>query len=639
MKKSKKFLALFLSCVISVTGVLGTSAINHPYDFGVICAQTESSALPASIQSEITELQAIRAKALQEYNDYANEKCTYNADIPSDFRVLFVETRNVITNKGNLVQATEEDNEIFNQVPEQFEMVVEYISNYNVNIITDTFIIDEPVTATSDYVLSQDLQPWLEKIAPFAFYDSVIVFSPENTDFGCPNTAIAARSIEKGFSYSWVPIALFDHQSFNPDPEHHLYSVDLAIHEWLHAVENFRDISDTTVIMPSMDIQTDDNGIQLVTDTNGSYYTNNYYKWDDVWTTDTVYGKSEEFYRGREPERIAYARAMMNGTLYDCTNLRYVGMFPSFWKFFNSKTFLGDFYAQDSDGEYAAFLGTDTAAIDRTPTPDYNDDAYIWRLCYSYQDDAVLAVSTKFLNWRYDYTLTGLANDTFTQISFTGSDTYYIYNQGAGKYLSYDETTKYYAFSDMSTDDTLQWNINYNGENFYTISPKTAPNLRFDIFEANDIENNPVNLHVETGYDHAQSFQFRLNSDNTYSFYPMLSQTRCVKASGSKMVIAAGNNSDNEKWVIKKANEILSASDGQTFLKGDADMDGAVTAFDIAMIRKELVMDSDSAAFSLEADVDESGTVEVGDLEQVVKFVMVQNDVFKVVKNQEVPAE
>jgi len=633
MKKILKSIFCFAS-----TSVLLSTSLNS----GISARSTVSadlSAFPTSIQSEITELQAIRAKALQEYNDYANEKCTYNADVPSDFRVLFVETQNVITNKENIVQATEEDNEIFNKVPEQFEMVVEYISNYNVNIITDTLIIDEPVTATTDYVLFQDIQPWLEEIAPFASYDSVLVFSPENHDFGCPNTSIGARTPATGFSYAWVPIAPFDHQIHEPNPEHHLYSVDLAIHEWLHAVENFRDITDSTVIMPSMDIQTDKGDIQLVTDTNESYYTNTYYKWDDVWPADTVYGKSEEFYRGREPERVAYARAMMNGTLYDCEKLRYLGMFPTFWKFFNGKTFLGEFYAQNSAGEYAAFLGTDTASIQRTPTPDYNDNAYIWRLCYSYEYNTVHAVSEKFTYWGYDYTETGLAKDTFTQVSFTGPDTYYIYNQGAGKYLSYDETTQQYVFSKFSTDDNLRWIINYSGDNFYTISPKTAPERRFDIFEANDIENNPVNIHVATGYDRAQTFQFRLNSDNTYSFYPLLSQTRCVKESEGKMVIATGNNSDKEKWVIKKADEILAAGDGQTFLKGDIDMDGAVTAFDIAMLKKGLSMGFDSAKSFFAADVDESGTVEVVDLVQVIKFVMAQTDAFTVVKNPELPTE
>ena len=573
--------------IATTVAVLTTSLISSIPAMSSFSAET--SALPSSIQSEIAELQELRAKALQEYNDYANEKCTYNADVPQDYRVLFVETQNVISNKGNIIQATEEDNEIFNKVPEQFEMVVEYISNYNVNIITDTLIVDEPVTATSDYVLFQNIQPWLDKAAPFASYDSVIVFSPENPDFGCPNTSIPTRTPATGHSYAWVPIATSDHQLHNPNPEHHLYSVDLAIHEWLHAVENFRDITDATVIMPSMDIQTDKGDIQLVTDENESYYTNTYYKWDYVWPTDTVHGKSVEFYKGREPERLAYARAMMNGTLYDCTNLRYFGMFPTFWKFFNGKTFLGEFYAQNSDGEYAAFLGTDTASIQRTPTPDYNDNAYIWRLCYSYEYNTVLAVSEKFTNWGYDYTATGLANDTFTQVSFTGPDTYYIYNQGAGKYLSYDETTQQYVFSKFSTDDTLQWIINYSENNFYTISPKIAPERRFDVFEANDIENNPINLHVATGYDRAQTFQFRLNTDNTYSFYPLLSQTRCVKESEGKMVIATSNNSNKEKWVIKKADEILAAGEDKVFLKGDVNKDGSFTVADLVMLEKWLL--------------------------------------------------
>lgn len=625
---NKKFKSVF--CIASTLAVLATSLISSAPAKSSISADTFP--YPSSIQNEVAQLQEIRAKALQEYDDYANEKCTYSTDDPAEFRVLFIETRNVISNKGNTIQATEEDNEIFNKVPEQFELVVEYLTNYNVDIITETLILDEPVTATSDYVQYENVKDYIDELAPFGTYDNVIVFSPESTDFGCPNASIGTRSPISGYGYAWVPIALFDHQNFDPDPEHHLYSVDLAIHEWMHTLESFRDISDATVLMPSADIMTDIHDIQLVTDTDASYYTNSYYQWDDIWPVDTVNGKSEAFYRGREPERIAYARAMLNGTLYDCTNLRYVGMFPSFWDFFNGKTYLGEFYAQDPSGEYAAFLGDDTAAIHRTAEPVYHDDAYLWRLCYFYRDDTVLAVSTKFPYWGYDYSVTGLSEDTFTQISFTGSDTYYIYNQGAGQYLAYDETTQQYVLSNSADEEALQWHINFYGDNFYTISPKMAPERRFDIKEAGDSENNSVNLHVATGYDHAQTFQFRLNSDNTYSFYPMLSQTRCVKASKNKLVIATGNNSINEKWVIKKADGIHDASDSQTILRGDVDMDGMITSFDIAMLKKCLILGFDYNASGFAADADANGNVEVIDLVRVFRFVLAQSDAVSAVE-------
>lgn len=159
-------------------------------------------------------------------------------------------------------------------------------------------------------------------------------------------------------------------------------------------------------------------------------------------------------------------------------------MFPAFWRFFDTKVFLGEFYAQDASGQYAAFLSSNTAKIDRQAAPEHGNDAYVWRIFYSYSDNAVYVMSKKHQYWCYKYTSTGLKNDTFTQISFDGSNTYYIYNKGAGKYLAYDETTKKYKFSNFSTADTLQWNINYTGDNFYTISPKKTPQFRFDIANA-----------------------------------------------------------------------------------------------------------------------------------------------------------
>lgn len=239
----------------------------------------DTSAFPSSVQNEITELQAIRTKALQEYNYYAKRKCNYKGAISSDYRILFVETKNVKTNKGNTAKTTTEDNQLFAQIPSQFEMVVEYLSDYNVNIITDTLIIDEQVTATSDYVQWENVDALIADYAPYASYDSVIVFSAEHNDFGCPNTSIGARDAVRGYSYSWVPIALWDHKSYNPNPNHHLYSVDVAIHEWLHTLESFRDISGTTVLMPSADIP---NTITPKSDANGNYYTNGNYRWDNT---------------------------------------------------------------------------------------------------------------------------------------------------------------------------------------------------------------------------------------------------------------------------------------------------------------------------------------------------------------------
>ena len=549
-----------LLCVASTSALLVSPAIT-----GLTATMTASAAelnIPASLNKEVIELKNIRQKALQEYDYYANNKCNYKSAIPADFKVLFVEARNVKTQLGKIARTTEEDERIFSQIPGQFEKMVEYLSDYNVNIITDTLYIDDQITATTDYPIYENVAQWIENNAPFATYDSVIVYTTEDEnqvvvkahtgDFGCPNTSHPTRDRGTGASYSWVPIASKDHiEHKEHNSANHLYSVDVSIHEWMHSLEAFRDISGRKVIMPSADIT--GNGGNIILNGSNTQYTDNDYVWDNVWPADNMTGMSETFIKGYEPARIVYARAFLNGTLYDNNNKRYVGMFPSFWKFFNNKTFLGEFYAQDSSGKYAAFVG-DNGRITRNNLPDYNDNGYVFKLCYCYQDDTVHIVSKKNYGWDFNYLSTQLSNDKFTKISFNDSDTYYICNHETGKYLSYNASTGKQEFSDFNTSDALQWKVNYAGNNAFTISPKNNTNLRFDIENACNSDNTNVNLFYETGYDNAQTFQFRLNSDETYSIYPMLSNTRCINAGDDKLTITTDNGSNAQKWEITKVN-------------------------------------------------------------------------------------
>ncbi len=529
--------------------------------FSVSAAAEAQPNVPASVKTEITELQSIRSKALLEYDRFAKTKCNVTSDIPADFRILFIETRNVKTYLGNAVHSTAEDERIFSHVPEQFEQIIEYLSDYNINIITETLYVDEQIQATSDYVLSENIKPWIDERVPLGSYDSVIVFTsedpnqinknPKKSDFGCPNSSIATRDQAVGYSYSWCPISLLDYNAKISENDKHLYSTDLAIHEWLHTLEAFRDIDDKKILMPSADIANIDS-VPVVS--NNSKYTNGAYEWDNVWPTDTLNGRSITFYKGVDPRSIAYTRAFLNGCLYDKKNCRYVGMFPSFWKFFSGKTYLGEFYAQNSSEKYEAYLDKDTTVLKKTDSVNNNHDGYVWRLCYSYRDNKVHIVSKRFPNWNFPLSNTALAGDKFTKISFDDADTYYIYNKGTKKYLSYNSSTKKQGFvSDFNADNSIRWNIKYAGNNFYYISPVNNSGLVWDVQNCYDIEGNTVSLYAQTGYDNAQTYQFRLNSDDTYSIYAQLTTSRCVKANGNSLVIAS-NISDSQKWVITKAN-------------------------------------------------------------------------------------
>ncbi len=77
---------------------------------------------------------------------------------------------------------------------------------------------------------------------------------------------------------------------------------------------------------------------------------------------------------------------------------------------------------------------------------------------------------------------------------------------------------------------------------------------------------------------------------------------------------------------------ILGAGGGEAIIKGDVDMDGAITAFDLAAMKHGLLNDFASTAAQLAADVDESGTPEVVDLIQLQNFILCRIDAFTVVE-------
>ncbi len=75
---------------------------------------------------------------------------------------------------------------------------------------------------------------------------------------------------------------------------------------------------------------------------------------------------------------------------------------------------------------------------------------------------------------------------------------------------------------------------------------------------------------------------------------------------------------------------ILGAGGGETIIKGDVDMDGRITAFDLALAKRGLLKGFASTAAYLAADVDESGTPEVVDVVQLCQFIMGRIDAFTI---------
>lgn len=516
-------------------------------------AATGVQAFPESVQSRMNLLQQTRSEIFYEYSTYAHQKCYYETDTPPQYRFLFIEARNVKTQNGRDAKTTAEDDEIFAKAAVQFEQVVEYLAEYNVDIVVDTLILDDQVQATTDYTRYPDMQKFIRKYAPYGTYDTVITFTCENTDFGCPNTSYSSREPMSSAGYAWVPIALWDHESFDPEIREkpwHLFTVDLAMHEWIHQLESFGNLDG--IIMPSADIF--GKGTDLLRlSSDQRTVTNDQLEWDYIWPEDTVYKNSADFLKGREPDSVSYARAYFNGRIHDIAKDRYLGMFPSFWRVYDGKCFFGEYYAADPDGKYQAFLGEDTAEMSRENGIVYQDDSYIFDMYYSLEENKIMSLSRKFPNWRFPYENTQLNDCTFTKISFGETGDYYLMNQGNGKYLAFDAEKQAFTFSDFKTDDSICWTITYLGDNFVRISPKAAPALRFDVGNAWDVDDNPVIIYVETGVDRAQEYQLRQNADETYSIYPQLSYKRCVTNKSGNIVLAEDKKANVQKWLIEKA--------------------------------------------------------------------------------------
>ncbi|MBR3418424.1 MAG: RICIN domain-containing protein, partial [Oscillospiraceae bacterium] len=435
----------------------------------------------------------------------------------------------------------------------QFEQIVEYLTDYNVDIVVETLILDEQVQAATDCTTYFDMQKLIRKHAPYGTYDTVITFTCENTDFGCPNTSFSTREPMSGAGYAWVPIALFDHESYDPtvkDKPWHLYTVDLAMHEWIHQLESFGNLDG--IVMPSADIFGKGTDLLRISSDQRTV-TNDQLEWDFIWPEDTVYKNPTDFLKGREPDSVSYARAYFNGHIHDIANDRYLGMFPSFWRVYDGKCFLGEYYANDPDGKYQAFLGEGTAEMSRESAVVYKDDSYIFDMYYSLEENKIMSLSKNHPNWRFPYENTQLKDCTFTKISYGETGDYYLMNQGNGKYLAFDAEKQAFTFSDFKTDDSICWTITYLGDNFVRISPKAAPALRFDVGNAWDEDDNPVIIYVETGVDRAQEYQLRQNADETYSIYPLLSYKRCVTNKSGNIVLAEDKKANVQKWLIEKA--------------------------------------------------------------------------------------
>jgi len=103
------------------------------------------------------------------------------------------------------------------------------------------------------------------------------------------------------------------------------------------------------------------------------------------------------------------------------------------------------------------------------------------------------------------------------------------------------------------SDEACVWNIRYAGNERFVLSPKELPNLRIDLGNAWDAENNTVGIWVYTGYLDAQSWKLRKNQDGTYSIQTPYESGRLVTAKKGEQALLCSDGAEGiQKWIIEE---------------------------------------------------------------------------------------
>ncbi len=583
---------------------------------------------PSSVQERYEEMTELRKEAIADYKKYADTRADFKYEKRPVYRMLLIEGRNVVSEKGNEFSATEEDDLIFSKVPEQFEDLFEYLTDHNVDMVVETLVVDDQITLTSDYPRFEDVTFIMDKYVPYGKYDSVLTLLPEHEDLGNPCTTIGTGDSFSGAGYGWVPICIDDHESYDPgaleNEDCHLYTVDILLHEWMHQLEEFSriDTGNGNIIMPSADITGLVDTDVIVLSEDGTKFNNGEYEWDNVWPEDTLRGHSTEFYIGCDIVSISYSRAFLNGALYNLKEKRNVGMFPAFWKFFNGKYMIGEFYGYNGNGFET--IDNETSEVSYTRYPVYGDNSYVWRMYYDAANDDIGVGNKSFGYGGYSSWLSDHINDVFCRISFNSEGDYYIVNYSNKKYLCVGEYDPHIGavmlkFSDYKDDDSIRWNISYMGDNFVRITSKTDPNLMFDVNNNRNLDNTLVQLYKETGYPTAQKFQLRLNPDDSYSIFPLLSSMRSLTAKGEKVVISTDTKSAEQKWQIVKAEDLPKPTEPIVTTTKPVTTTGPVTTTTEPVPTTKPVV-----KMTLRGDANLDGKVTVADAVAVLQFVVNQ---------------
>jgi hypothetical protein len=197
IKKFKRILSLTLSisCMASAF-VIPNNVSAETMNFDV-----------TGVQEEATSISECKASAINQYNsqDYAN------SNIPGDYKVLFVQCSNVIKDGKTYAIADNSTKDIvFDKAVINYELSVESFAKNNVNIITEKKYITDTISVTNDYIAYNDIQTYLDTLAPAGYYDTVLVTCGIPEDDGMIRGVATHRAFNYQTNYGYAYISLVD---------------------------------------------------------------------------------------------------------------------------------------------------------------------------------------------------------------------------------------------------------------------------------------------------------------------------------------------------------------------------------------------------------------------------------------------
>ncbi len=99
--------------------------------------------------------------------------------------------------------------------------------------------------------------------------------------------------------------------------------------------------------------------------------------------------------------------------------------------------------------------------------------------------------------------------------------------------------------------NACEWNIRYNGNRHFTLTPVDLPDLRIDLGNAWDNEDNTIGLWVYTGYFDAQTWYLDENKDGSYSIRTPYPSGRLLTINGSRGATLNTRGADGvQDWIF-----------------------------------------------------------------------------------------